>query len=1123
MSTQSKFSKLVAGLVGFSTAFMMIGTASVAEAAALTQSQIDAIVSLLQSFGADSQTIANVQASLSGGTPTGGSTTGGTTTGTCAYTFATNLKQGMTSTDVMNLQKVLNKNAATQVAATGVGSAGNESTYFGAMTKAAVVKFQELYAADILTPVGLTAGNGYVGAGTRAKLNAVCAGGSTTGGSTTTGTGVTVSSATQPANSLAIENAANLPFTKFTLTNNGSSDATVNSVTVELQGLAQKSAFDSVVLLDNDGQRIGRARSLNSNDQATIGEAVVIKAGASKTFTVAANMDADLASEAGEVANFAVVAVNTSATVSGSLPIVGASHTTNATLAMGTAVIDEGSNQPNDNDDVEVGDEKEVLASVQVEAGSAEDVSVKSIRFYQTGSVSSSDLSGLKIEADGDDYTVSVSSDGKYYTATFGNGITIEEGRDLDFKLVGDIDSGSGRTIEFEIDENTDVVVVGKTYGYGITPTGTFTSSTLDITGGEFQSFSRDNETSSANVAVEKSGEVLGGFLIELTGEAINVDDMTIYVDLTNAGGAAADVADITNVKLVDEDGTVLAGPVDGDSTNSGAHEGSILFTNVTIPSGETRLIVTGELGDAFGTNETVILSTNPSTDWDDVRGEDTNDAATLPNVTVSAHTMTVKAASLTVRNLATPAAQNVVAGMKDFVFAKAALDAQDSGEDVEVTSITVDVAVADDATVGDLDNMEIWTLKSDGSLNVKVSDTKNITAASTAFDLRSDIVVAKGTTVNVAIVADISSGATRNGDAGDTWTVDVSDAEAEGATSNVDADPSSIGGTNGQAMTLAENATVAVTIDSTSPEATFVLDGSETTLAVFQFEETANVEDVNLEKITLDVNPGVDDAVDTYKVYKGSTLVGEASGGSADVAITLNNVVIAKNSKVDLTIKGVMADVDGTTVQNGDTVALYVTAYEATGKTSGTSLDSSANSSSAATHTLYEAYPTVAFDNTGVSTTLVNNANHLLAKIKVTNNGSEDVTFNNADTNTLTVQINSVSDDSDTAAAEALSLRDENGNILDSNQTFNNVTGAEVTFNLDGAYTAGLTVGPNSSKYFYLYADTSDHEDDGDSIQVWLDDTAGDLVFGIDSTGAYNAGAVAFKGDLYGPTHVNP
>ncbi len=87
--------------------------------------------------------------------------------------FMRDLTLGSIGADVQELQQFLNSHGA-QIAASGAGSSGNESTYFGSLTKSALSKWQ---AANGVSPA-----SGYFGPITRAKIASM--GGSTGTGST---------------------------------------------------------------------------------------------------------------------------------------------------------------------------------------------------------------------------------------------------------------------------------------------------------------------------------------------------------------------------------------------------------------------------------------------------------------------------------------------------------------------------------------------------------------------------------------------------------------------------------------------------------------------------------------------------------------------------------------------------------------------------------------------------------------------------------------------------------------------------------------------------------------------------------------------------------------------------
>ena len=945
-----------------------------------------------------------------------------------AHTFATDLYMGMQNDDVKALQEILIAEGVWD--RPDIGATG----YFGPITKAAVIKYQEKYADEILAPLGLTAGTGYVGPSTRAHLNARGAVAAAPAeeeeeaapaeeeeeGAPAVGANeLLVEAADQPAASLAPESASRLPFTKIKLTA-GSSDVVVNSITVERTGLASDSCFDGVVLLDEDGTQIGIAKTFNSVHQAKVGTAFTIKAGETKTLTIAGNMASNNDSRAGQVAYLSVVGVNTDATVTGTLPITGAGHTINATLSIGSVSVARGPLDPGSSVTEEIGTTDYTFSSIKVTAGSDEKVWLHSIRWYQSGSASADDLDNVKVYVDGTAYDTVVSSDGKYYTATFNNGegILIDKGFSKEISIKGDIIGGSGRTIDFDIYKRTDLYLKGETYGYGITPpNGTDTSGTDDgafhqdtqpwydayevtVSAGTLN-VTKASSVEAQNIAINLADQVLGGFEVEAKGESVSVAQMYFYFLIGN-DTAAADVEDITNISLYDEDGNVVAGPVDGVNSGDDA-SGYAKFTDtVTFPVGKHTYILKGKLGTDFTNNQTITASTTPSTDWTSVTGLTTGDTITpSPTSAVTGNQMTVKSAAVTLSVSAEPVAQTVVAGISGFTFAKYIFDATASGEDVKFTSVPLAYDVVSGSAT-DLTNCQLW----DGSTALNTgSNVVNPSAesSSTTFTFDSPgLVIPKGTTKIISLKCDIAGNAASG--SAYRWGYDSAQTlNATGMTSGQDITE----GENdsvGQLMTVGAGA-LTVELDSSSPSYQVASAGTTgVTLGVLKFH-AAN-EAIKLERVAFQLsntasNSPLDLVDGKIYLYDGDTLVGEAVFTSASdyATSTLSgDFIVPKDGDKRMTIKGDLAAIG--TGQPGTQGHLLTVDWDAddstgtrgVGQSGGTTRDHSSTSDTSVDGVrIFKSVPTLARITSGLSSTLIT-GNMKLYRFSVTADPSGDV-----------------------------------------------------------------------------------------------------------------------------------
>jgi peptidoglycan hydrolase-like protein with peptidoglycan-binding domain len=501
-------------------------------------------------------------------------------------TFTRDLKLGMSGNDVKCLQALLNQDPETKIADTGAGSPGNETTYFGPKTKAAVIKFQEKYKDEILTPAGLTKGTGYVGAKTRTKLNALLEGGVvvTPPPSAPAFEPMKVKVAEDtPVTANIQKGTPNNPVLKIVLSGSETEAVNVSGITLTQYGNALDAAVTAVRLWDENGVQLGSDRTLIGG-RAIFVLVPTLQIPVKGTRTITVTVDVASGADTLTTVQLGVNAATdiTGAAFTGNFPLKGNVFTIVPAGQYGSLSVGSYGALPKLN--VKIGERDVVLNRFIVSAGAREDVTLKQLTIEGTSNHTAvdTDITNIRIrEVGGSVVGGPVNLSAKKATINLVSGVTITKGTSKRFELVADIVSGNGRNLDIVVRANK-VIGVGVTSGISIVATGSDADfPTVSIGIGTLTVTQSANHPvgTAANYVKTTVAKTIGVFKLTATGEDILMNQ----VRLTFGGLGNAD--ELRSVGLYDGD-SLISNLVDSITTSTATTNFTL---NWTIPANTSK------------------------------------------------------------------------------------------------------------------------------------------------------------------------------------------------------------------------------------------------------------------------------------------------------------------------------------------------------------------------------------------------------------------------------------------------------------------------------------------------------------------------------------------------------
>ena len=547
------------------------------------------------------------------------------------FVFASDLAEGTTSTEVKYLQIALNMDTATQVAVEGFGAPGNESSYFGNRTKAGLIRFQQKYASEILTPQGKTLATGVFDEFTKAKLNRILAGipagspSAVASPSVSPTAGVLIALAPDTPMGGTIASGTRSIFTKFTMTAL-EREARIISLTISHSGLSTNEDVENIQLLDENGIPLGNNVSLNANAKATMIflPALRVPVGAKRTFSIQADIPSGVTTGKTVVLGIQetvdIQAENMS--VQGMFPLQGKSF---SVLQMGIASMQVREDDPIFDVAPNVGRKEAFLNQFAVMTGDEEAVVIDRITALHAGSSFLSESKNLKLYDLTNKKLIKTvsfwSADGRVIWDNLK--IVLKRGETRRFRILADVAGGAGRTLNADITDGDNVLIAARGLQYGFSPS-VVAVGNWDGKGRSDQhiregllTIKMSDKTPNAHSINPGKDYILASFDFIVRGEPVRVKSLQVSFDWSE-GVLPAHIRDI---RLVDSDGRTIAGPQDANAqiyaSDEHTYEGKAVFTiPFEIPVGTKTYSIVGNVSPnaPAGGNVTVGI-VNPASD----------------------------------------------------------------------------------------------------------------------------------------------------------------------------------------------------------------------------------------------------------------------------------------------------------------------------------------------------------------------------------------------------------------------------------------------------------------------------------------------------------------------------